>query len=91
MISSPKPKIGSQKWLDAIERGDRVSTYAIYLDYLVSDDAKMASLSCQQFADHLIQWLADNGHTDCLRKVTDACLRAERWRADVEADLEGSS
>lgn len=78
-------QVGSTKWLAAVERGDRVSTYAMYLDYLASD-GECGALSCQQFAEQLVNWLAGNGHTKYLRRVTDACLNAERCLTDEAAN-----
>lgn len=82
-----QPQVGSTKWLAAVERGDRISTYAMYLDYLARD-GDCGALSCQQFAEQLIRWLAGNRHTQYLRRVTDACLNAERWLTDEAANVQ---
>ena len=70
----------SKDWLAAVKRGDRITTYQIYLDWLST--AEQGALYQQQMCERIIYSLSGNGHEKYMRQVTDCALQSERFVQD---------
>ena len=72
-----KNALSSKKWLAAVERGDRISTYQMFVDWLAT--AKQGPLYLQQMGERICFALSDTDEKEYMRRLTDCALHSERF------------
>lgn len=70
----------SKEWLAAVERGDRIGTYQMFVDWLAT--AKQGPLFLQQMGERICYALAATGDEEYTRQLADCALYSERFLQD---------
>lgn len=79
----------SKKWLAAVKRGDRITTYQMFIDWLAT--AKQGPLYLQQMGERICYALSATNREEYMRRLTDCAIHSERFVQDerkaANADL----
>ena len=70
----------SKDWLAAVKRGDRITTYQMFIDWLAS--AQQGPLYLQQMGERICYALAATDKQEYMRRLADCALHSERFLQD---------